>query len=78
MLTDLECTQSAQTDLFGAEDALRVVAVNECLSAINECFGRGSVSFATAKLSTDWMMKREPLSPAYTTDYRDLPVARIC
>ncbi|GAA5525938.1 protein UmuC [Microbulbifer aestuariivivens] len=50
--------------------------LSACLADINQRFGRGGVVLASARLSDEWQMKRAHLSPAYTTDFRQLPVAR--
>jgi len=38
--------------------------------------GRGTIWFAGQGIQKSWAMKREMLSPAYTTRYADLPVAK--
>lgn len=38
--------------------------------------GRGTVWFAGQGIKQDWAMKREMLSPSYTTRYADLPIVR--
>ncbi|HBS5980647.1 TPA: DUF4113 domain-containing protein, partial [Klebsiella variicola] len=38
--------------------------------------GKGKVWFAGQGIEKSWAMKREMLSPAYTTRYSDLPVAK--
>jgi DNA polymerase V len=42
---------------------------------INEA-GRGTLWFAGQGIEKSWAMKREMLSPAYTTRFSDLPIAR--
>ncbi|EFI4053289.1 DUF4113 domain-containing protein, partial [Escherichia coli] len=37
----------------------------------------GKVWFAGRGIALDWQMKREMLSPAYTTRWKELPVARF-
>ena len=37
---------------------------------------KGKVWFAGQGIEKSWAMKREMLSPAYTTRYSDLPVAK--
>jgi len=39
--------------------------------------GLGKVWFAGRGIAPEWQMKREMLSPAYTTRWTDLPVARL-
>ena len=45
------------------------------LGMINDCWGRGTLHSAAEGLSKDWKMKREKKSPAYTTNWSELPVA---
>ena len=49
------------------------------LDGLNLRYGRGTVSMASAGLAGDrraWSMKQERCTPAYTTDWNDLAVAR--
>ncbi|NUY44376.1 DUF4113 domain-containing protein [Pantoea brenneri] len=34
--------------------------------------------FAGQGISNEWKMKREMLSPAWTTNWKDTPVATVC
>ncbi|MFI2810356.1 Y-family DNA polymerase [Microbulbifer sp. JSM ZJ756] len=72
----LEPAQEQQDDLFGNTGDDDNERLSACLSEINRRFGRGGAVLASARLSDEWQMKREHLSPAYTTDFRQLPVAR--
>ncbi|RLM18807.1 DNA polymerase V subunit UmuC [Brenneria alni] len=75
MLGDFFNQGVAQLNLFDAHgpragsDALMHV-----LDAINQS-GKGKVWFAGQGMKQPWQMKRERLSPAYTTRFTDLPVA---
>ncbi|MFS1523800.1 Y-family DNA polymerase [Microbulbifer sp. 2304DJ12-6] len=75
MLSTLEIASESQSDLFGV-NSTKADGVANCLSAVNKRFGRGKVVLGSAKLSENWKMKREFLSPAYTTDFSQIPVAR--
>jgi DNA polymerase V len=49
------------------------------LDSINQRFGKGTMKMASAGLDGDrraWSMKQERLTPAYTTCWADIPVAR--
>lgn len=46
------------------------------LDGINHS-GLGKVWFAGRGIAPEWQMKREMLSPAYTTRWSDIPVAHI-
>lgn len=39
--------------------------------------GLGQVWFAGQGIAPSWQMKRDMLSPAYTTLWKDIPIARI-
>jgi len=49
------------------------------LDTINHRFGKGTMKMASAGLNgerRDWSMKQERRTPAYTTNWADIPVAR--
>ena len=47
----------------------------EMMDSVNHS-GKGKIWFAGQGIEKSWAMKREMLSPAYTTRYADLPVAK--
>ncbi|NUL35235.1 translesion error-prone DNA polymerase V subunit UmuC [Kosakonia sacchari] len=76
MLADFFSSGVAQLNLFDenrpyANSALLM----ETIDRLNTS-GRGSVWFAGQGIEKNWAMKREMLSPAYTTRYSDLPVVK--
>ena len=54
----------------------RSVQLMKVLDGINQS-GLGNVWFAGQGVNTEWKMKREMLSPAWTTCWDDIPIARI-
>ena len=51
----------------------------QALDAVNQRFGRGTVTLASAGLSGDqrqWCMKQERRTPGYTTDWDGLALVR--
>lgn len=48
----------------------------KALDGINHS-GLGKVWFAGRGIAPEWQMKRDMLSPAYTTRWKDIPIARI-
>ena len=46
------------------------------LDGINHS-GLGQVWFAGRGIAPSWQMKRDMLSPAYTTRWKDIPIARV-
>ena len=78
MLNDLSGSRIAQLNLFD-EQAPRPHSeeLMSVLDKINQS-GIGQLWFAGRGASPEWRMKREMLSPAYTTRWKDIPKARIC
>lgn len=76
MLADFFSNGVAQLNLFD-ENAPRKnsAALMKAIDNINNS-GKGTIWFAGQGIEKNWEMKREMLSPAYTTRYSDLPVAR--
>ncbi|KMN81555.1 DNA polymerase V [Chromobacterium alkanivorans] len=77
MAWQLVDAERAQPDLFaeGAdpEKGRRLMAA---LDAINQRMGRGTVKLLAEGLEQPWKMKQDMLSPAYTTRWEDIPVAK--
>ncbi|NCH73582.1 translesion error-prone DNA polymerase V subunit UmuC [Cronobacter dublinensis] len=77
MLNEFTPIGVAQLNLFdehqprpGSEQLMKV------LDGINNS-GLGNVFFAGRGIAPEWQMKREMLSPAYTTRWKDIPVAVV-
>ncbi|GHG07767.1 DNA polymerase V subunit UmuC [Thalassotalea marina] len=70
---ELESSDFQQQDLF-------IPPVNpalmNCYSLINQRFGRGTLLLASEANKEKWAMRREFLSPRYTTRWSDIPVIR--
>lgn len=76
MLSELTPRTVRQASLFGDEDGedARSAPLMATLDAINQRWGRGTVRSLAAGVTQPWQMRREQLSPAYTTSWDDLPV----
>lgn len=76
MLTDIRPRQNTQGDLFANEAwSERRAKLMETMDAINGRWGRGAMRLAAEGIRKSWQMKRERVSPGYTTDWDDLPIA---
>lgn len=76
MLGDFFSQGVAQMNLFDAPPSpLNSEALMGVIDGLNQS-GKGKVWFAGQGIEKAWAMKREMLSPAYTTRYADLPVAK--
>ncbi|WP_143083431.1 DUF4113 domain-containing protein [Nitrosomonas communis] len=45
------------------------------IGTLNQKYGRNTVSVFSAGSNTSWSMQRESMSPCYTTDWQEVPVA---
>ncbi len=77
MLADFTPSGTQQGDLFAMEQQQsRSGALMQVIDKINQ-EGLGKVFFgARGKDNREWMMKREHLSPRYTTMHTELPLAK--
>ncbi len=77
MLGDFFSQGVAQLNLFD-DNAPRAgsEALMSVLDAINHKSGRGTLYFAGQGIAQPWQMKRELLSPRYTTRMSDIVCAR--
>ncbi|MDW7771610.1 MAG: Y-family DNA polymerase [Desulfobulbaceae bacterium] len=75
MLTGLAKTGMRQQHLF-RPPLENNGAVMEALDRINSRWGRNTVQYASSGLAKSWSMSRERKSPAYTTNWKELPVVK--
>lgn len=77
MLNDFTPSGVSQLNLFDeVQPREHSDALMKVLDGINHS-GKGKVWFAGRGIAPEWLMKREMLSPAYTTRWKDIPNARI-
>lgn len=84
MLLDLQPDSVSQGELDLGEgdtmdEATEKARLMSALDTINMRFGKGTMKMASAGLAGDrrvWSMKQERRTPAYTTRWEDMPVAR--
>ena len=79
MLVDLVSNTARQGDLFGTttepqlERRGRLLGV---LDTLNVQMGCGTLRFAAEGTAQAWRMRRDTLTPGYTTDWEGLMVAK--
>ncbi|QZN96686.1 DUF4113 domain-containing protein [Symbiopectobacterium purcellii] len=77
MLNNFTPTGVSQLNLFDQiQPRLQSEALMLAIDNINRS-GLGKVWFAGQGIDNSWAMKRDMLSPAYTTRWQDLPKARL-
>ena len=80
MLLDLQSADVEQHELaLEDDDVVGRSHLMEALDGLNLRYGRGTVIMASAGVAGDrraWSMRQERRTPGYTTDWKDLAVAR--
>ena len=71
---ELEDEMHHQGDLFNQSQDNP--ALMKCVDEINNRFGNHTLKIASEKQASSWQMRREFLSPRYTTRWSDIPVIR--
>jgi len=75
MLLDLIPLHQRQASLFGVEqqEGSRPQALMQALDEINARYGRRTLQFAAEGIARPWQMRRNRLSPSYTTKWDEIP-----
>ncbi|HGV9288095.1 TPA: Y-family DNA polymerase [Enterobacter hormaechei] len=77
MLNDFTPSGVSQLNLFDeVQPREHSDALMKVLDGINHS-GKGKVWFAGRGIAPEWQMKREMLSPAYTTRWNEIPIAKL-
>ena len=76
VLSDLYQPGCFQPTLFDHTESVSAKRLMQTMDLINNS-GRGQLRFAGEMLGSGWQMQRNHLSPAYTTRWDQLPIARI-
>lgn len=77
MLNDFFSTGIIQLNLFDDEQPYtKSEQLMTVLDKINKS-GTGKMWFASQGISPKWQMKREMLSPSYTTKWKDIPIVKL-
>ena len=74
LLFGIEPASGAQGELFFRPDP-REKRIMDTVDRLNGKFGRQTIRLAACEATSDWGMRREHLSPCYTTRLREAPVA---
>lgn len=74
ILSEIGPASTHQADLFAAGDD--AAPLMQALDAINRRYGRGTLKLSQDGSRRRWAMRQDRKSPAYTTSWDELPVAR--
>ena len=75
-LSGIEDKHGRQSDLFRTRNP-RKTAIMAAVDELTSKYGPGSVGCTPQRQLSSWAMRREQLSPCYTTQWRDVPSAKI-
>ncbi len=76
MLTGLCRSDICQQSLFAPKNIKQQAALMGALDQVNDRWGKDVVRYASSGLSRSWCMKQARKSPAYTTNWSELPMVR--
>ena len=76
MCTALVPASQVQPDLFDRQDRPKSKRLMAALDAINDRWGAGTLQYAASGLTKAWQTHCHHRSPAYTTNWAELPVAK--
>lgn len=76
MLIDLSPSGERQISLFAGHDDSRSAKLMETLDHLNQVYGRNTVFFGRSGVRGNWRMRRERMTPRYTTCWDDIPIVR--
>ena len=76
MLSDIHFSTMTQQSLFGGHDDEKTEALMKSMDELNRTLGRGTIRLGTEGPARDWEMKRERMTPAFTTRWKELPRVR--
>ncbi len=76
-LSGIEPVKGKQINFF-SEKNIKKSNLTAKIDTINDRYGHHTIHPCTSNAGTGWKMRREYLSPCYTTRIEDFPVAHIC
>ena len=76
MLTGLVPVSRVQADLFDHHDRVRSTRLMSALDAVNERWGIGALQYASSGITKKWKTQFHHRSPAYTTQWDELPLVQ--
>lgn len=75
-LLDVRTKKYEQQDLFAPRQSAQSRKVMKVLDQVNRRYGKHSMHLANTGIHPQWTMKRDYMSPAYTTRWKDIPLIR--
>nr|HPK41617.1 DUF4113 domain-containing protein [Candidatus Cloacimonadota bacterium] len=77
MISDIILEKNIQPNLFTLPyNEQSKSSIMQCIDTINTKYGTNKVFFASNGTKNNWSMKRDILSPQFTTCWAELPIAK--
>ena len=73
--TGLVPETEVQTNMFDTADREKQMKANKVMDSLNAILGKDTVRLAAQGFNKTWKIKQEKLSPCYTTNSNDVPIA---
>jgi hypothetical protein len=74
MFTELVPRGEVQANLFDNQNRGRATKLMTALDSVNARFGSGTLQYASSGIARTWKTQFQRRSPAYTTDWKQLPL----
>lgn len=74
MLTELVPDNSTQFGLFDDKNRVKANIATSTIDKLNKKFGSDTISIASSGKKRNWSMKRDYLSPRYSTYWEEIPI----
>jgi DNA polymerase V len=72
MLLDLAPATTVQGDLWTTPDTGRSKSLMKALDSLNAYYGRGTLTYASSGRRQAWKLRRDHISPRYTTCWEEI------
>ncbi len=75
-LLDVRTQKYEQNDFFSPRQSEQSRKVMRVMDRVNQRYGSHSIKLLNSGIDAKWMMKREHMSPRYTTRWSDIPLVK--
>jgi DNA polymerase V len=72
MLLNLVPAERVQGDLWTQPDSVRSTSLMKAIDSLNLYYGRGTLTYASSGRTQAWKLRRDHISPRYTTSWDEL------
>jgi DNA polymerase V len=77
LINEITPEDSKQTNLFESNDSSKKIKLNAVIDKVNKAFGQNIIKYGSMGNGKDWQLRRNLLSPCYTTRLSDILTINI-